>query len=84
MVARTPPNNGIPQNVNGDGPNGKSPNQRADGVTEPRYPHLKDLQAKAEAEAKELGIHIPVRSISVLIYLKNLGLIDGGARSAPC
>lgn len=73
MVARTPLKDGIPQNVNGDGPNGKSPAQRAEGATDPRYPHLKDLQAKAEAEAKDLGIHTPVRSISVLIYLKKSG-----------
>ena len=73
MVARTPPNDGIPQHVNGSGPIGKSPDQRADGATDPRYPHLKDLQAKAEAEAKDLGIHTPVRSISVLIHLEKSG-----------
>lgn len=84
MVARTPRNNYFPHNVNGDGPNGKSPDQMADGSTEPRYPHLKDLQAKAEAEANDLGIHTPVRFISVFVYLQNLGLINGGARSAHC
>ena len=30
-----------------------------------KYLHVKDLQAKAEAEAKELGAHTPVLAVAI-------------------
>ena len=51
MVARAPQNGYNPHQANG----------RANGVGNGKYLHLKDLQAKAEMEAKDLGAQTPVR-----------------------
>ena len=39
---------------------------RANGIGNKKYLHLKDLQAKAEMEAKDLGAHTPVRPLCLL------------------
>ena len=62
MVARNPPNGYSPQQTNGD-PRDRitTLGRRPDGATNPKFRHIKDLQAKAEAEARDLGAHTPVR-----------------------
>ena len=69
MVARLPQNGYIPYQANGrpqDGKYSTPANGRAYYAGNNKYPHLKDLQAKAEMEAKDLGAHTPVRPLCLL------------------
>ncbi|KAL8790699.1 MAG: hypothetical protein Q9195_006241 [Heterodermia aff. obscurata] len=66
MVARTPQNGYSHHQANGrsqDESYGTPAVGRANGVGNNKYLHLKDLQAKAEMEAKDLGAHTPIRTL---------------------
>lgn len=79
MVARLPHHGYISQQLNGGahrGAYGTSSEGRVDGTTTPKYPHIKDLRAKAEAEAKDLSAHTPVRLLIIFICPDNALLID--------
>lgn len=69
MVARAPQNGYNPHQANGrpqDRNHSTPTDGRANGVGNNKYLHLKDLQAKAELEVKDFGVHTPVRPLSLL------------------
>ena len=64
-----------PQHINGalwterqdDGPHGDSPDGDLERHGAAKYPHIKDLQAKAEAEGKQQGPYTPVLSLHFFV-----------------